>query len=334
MQILRCLNETAWREFVLNNPRGNIFHSPEIFHIFSQAKGYSPAVWAVVDDHGELDALLVTANITVIGGVFHRMTTRAVVYGGPLCSDGQKGREALAFLLKEYNRQAGREAIFTELRNPYDVTDLLPVLEASGYVFEDHLNFLIDLTCPTEQLWNNIRSNARRNIRKAQKAGVTIEEVKSPGEVDAAYDILKNVYHRIRVPLPDRSLFMTAFATLQSKGMMRILLARVNGVNIASLSLLIYKGSILYWYTGPLREYAEYRAGELLVWHALELGKACGCHTFDFGGGGKPNEEYGVRDFKMKFGGQMVNFGRNIFVHAPVRMRVSEAGYSVLRKFL
>ncbi|HSL45264.1 MAG TPA: GNAT family N-acetyltransferase [Anaerolineales bacterium] len=334
MRIVHHLDEMIWREFVMNNPRGNIFHSPEMYQVFARSKGFSPALWAVLDDDGAVQALMLTAKITVIGGIFQFMTTRAVVYGGPLCSDHKQGQVALDFLLHEYNRHAARNVLFTEFRNVHDVSDLRPTLENSGYYFEDHLNFLIDLTRPSQELWKNIRSNAQRNIRKAQKSGVTIEEAHTPEDVDAAYVILQDVYHRIQVPLPDRSLFTAAFEALHPKNMMHILFARLNGVNIGALTLLTYKGNILYWYTGPLREYTEYRAGDLLVWSAIEFGKKLNCHTFDFGGGGRPDEEYGVRDFKLKFGGQQVNFGRNVCVHAPTRLRVSEFGYSVLRRFL
>jgi serine/alanine adding enzyme len=293
-----------------------------------------PALWAVTNESGQVRALMLTAKITVIGGPFRFMTTRSVVYGGPLCLDGELGRAALAFLLHEYNRRAGSDVLFTEFRNVHDITDLLPALNESGYVFEDHLNFLIDLTRPSEELWKNIRSNAQRNIRKAQKSGVTIAEAQTLADVDAAYAILQDVYRRIQVPLPDRSLFLEAFQTLYPKNMMRILFARLNGINIGALMLLIYQGNVLYWYTGPLREYAEYRPGDLMVWSALEFGKKMGAHTFDFGGGGKPNEEYGVRDFKLKFGGKQVNFGRNVCVHAPARLKLSEFGYRIVRRFM
>jgi len=334
MKIVHQLDETTWREFVLNNPRGNIFHSPEMYTVFQQAKGFSPVLWAALDESGAVQALMLTAEVTVIGGAFKFMTTRAVAFGGPLCSEGEQGRAALDFLLSEYNRQAAKGILFTEFRNVHDVSDLQPVLEKNRYCFEDHLNFLIDLTRPPEALWKNIRSNAQRNIRKAQKSGVTIAEAHTPEEVQAAYTVLQDVYRRIQVPLPDVSLFTAAFEILHPKNMMHILFARLNGVDIGALTLLVYKGSMLYWYTGPLREYAEYRPGDFIVWNALEFGQKLGCHTFDFGGGGKPDEEYGVRDFKLKFGGQQVNYGRNVCVHAPARLRVSEVGYSLVRKFL
>ncbi len=334
MKIVHTLEEGPWRDFVLNNPRGNIFHSPEMYHAFARAKGYEPELWAAVDEAGAIQTMILSANITVIGGIFSFMTTRSVVYGGPLCVDGEAGRAALSFLLREYKRQAGRRVLFTEFRNVHDVTDLLPTLEANGFAYEGHLNFLIDLTRPSEELWKNIRSNAQRNIRKAQKSGVTIVEAGSSADLGAAYAVLQDVYHRIQVPLPSLSFFSAVFEELHPRGMMRILFARLGEVNIGVLMLLIHQGNVLYWYTGPLREYAEYRPGDLMVWSALELGRELGCHTFDFGGGGKPDEEYGVRDFKLKFGGRQVNYGRNVCVHAPARLKLSEFGYQIARKFL
>ncbi len=115
---------------------------------------------------------------------------------------------------------------------------------------------------------------------------------------------------------------------------MRVLIARADGADIGVLTLLFHRTTVLYWYTGVLREYSSHRANDLLVWRALELGREAGCRALDFGGAGKPDEPYGVRDFKAKFGGQLVDFGRDVLVHAPTTFKVSEAGYRVMRRFL
>jgi serine/alanine adding enzyme len=70
------------------------------------------------------------------------------------------------------------------------------------------------------------------------------------------------------------------------------------------------------------------------VWQAITDGKASGCTTLDFGGAGRPDEPYGVRDFKAKYGGQLVDFGRDVWSSAPVRLRLSRGGYSLARRFL
>jgi lipid II:glycine glycyltransferase (peptidoglycan interpeptide bridge formation enzyme) len=237
-------------------------------------------------------------------------------------------------LLRAYNQEVRNSLLFTEFRNLFDPRDINPILVENGFKFEDHLNFLIDLDRSPAEIWNEVRSNARRNIKKAQKSGVQIVELQDAAELPAAYRVLKEVYRRIQVPLPDISLFHAAYQIMAPAGMFKILLAKLHDAIIGVLCLLLYKGLIHYWYTGTLRQYAPYRAGDLLVWHSLEFGHQNGFHTFDFGGGGKPDEEYGVRDFKAKFGGVLVNHGRNVCVHGPLKLKVSHAGYQLLRRFL
>ena len=334
MHVVQRLDEDVWKEFVDQHPHGNIFHTPEMFQVFARAKGCQPTVWAVMGQGEQILALFSPVQITVRGGLFRYLTTRAVGYGSVLCAPGPEGREALTLLLRTYNQETKGSLLFTELRNLSDLSDLQPALQESGFAYEAHLNFLLDLARPQAEIWKGIRSNAQRNVRKALKSGVVIEEVNDPARVPAAYALLKQVYKRIQVPLPDQSLFQAAFDILYPRGMLRILTAKVEGVDIGVLTLLMYKGVIYYWYTGPLKEYAAYRAGDLLVWHTLEMGSQNGFHTFDFGGGGKPDEEYGVRDFKAKFGGALVNYGRNVCIHAPLRLRLSQFGYRLVRKYL
>lgn len=334
IHIVRTLDEARWREFVDHHPRAHIFHTPEIYKAFQRAKGYQPNLWATVDSVGEILALLLPVSITILDRLFLHLTTRAVVYGGPLCVPGKVGREALSVLLHQYNQEVQNSVLFTELRNLSDLDEFQPVLKLRGFSYEDHLNFLIDLSQPLDVIWGNIHSNARRNIKKARKSKVEIEELDHSSDIFTAYHLLRKVYSRIHVPLPDLSFFQASFNALHPFGMLKILLAKVNDIPIGVLNLLTYKGIIYYWYTGTLRDYSQYRAADLLVWRALELGKNNGLQIFDFGGAGKPGERYGVRDFKAKFGGRLVNYGRNICIHAPLRLKISQAGYQLMRRFL
>jgi hypothetical protein len=332
--ITQHLELNTWKAFVDHHLKGNVFHTPEMFAVFNRTLGCKPTLWAAVEKDAEVLALLLPVQITLLNGFFRSWTSRAVAYGNALCVPDVRGASALKLLLQTYNREVRNSLLFTEFRNLFDPQDVNPVLVENGFKFEDHLNFLIDLDRPPAEIWNEVRSNARRNIKKAQRSEVQIVELQDPRELTAAYHVLKEVYKRIHVPLPDISLFQSAYQIMAPKGMFKIILAKLHGTIIGVLCLLLYKGIVHYWYTGTLREYASYRAGDLLVWHSLEFGNQNGFHTFDFGGGGKPDEEYGVRDFKAKFGGVLVNYGRNICVHGPLRLKVSQAGYQLLRRFL
>ena len=81
------------------------------------------------------------------------------------------------------------------------------------------------------------------------------------------------------------------------------------------------------------RAFGSHHPNELLRWHILQWGMEHGYELFDFGGAGKPDEAYSVRDFKSKFGGELVSLGRNIYVHRPHILRFSTYAYHLSRRF-
>jgi len=335
MHVVQHLDEDLWREFVAHHPQGNIFHTPEMFQVFAHTERHRPTLWAAIDSGHRPRALLLPVQVTLIDGLLRPLTTRAVAYGSVLCAPGGEGQEALAMLLRAYNHQMKRSVLFTELRNLSDLSDLQGVLREGGFTYEAHLNFLIKLDQPEEILWRNINKSGQQRVRAASRKGVVIEEVtEQRQQVATAYQVLQQVYRRARVPLASLTLFEAAFDILAPLGMFKIFLARLGEHYIGARLLLIYKGRIIDWYAGADRTFSSYSPNELLVWHTLQWGRAHHCHLFDFGGAGRPDEDYGPRDFKTKFGGTLVNYGRNICVHAAVRFRLSQAGYRLVRRFL
>ncbi len=335
MKVVRELDEKLWGEFVANHPGGSIFHTPEMFRVFAQAEGYCPDLWAVVAADGRILALLLPVRITVLGKLFLRICTRSVGFGSILCSEEPEGMEALDLLLRAYVRDVSGPPLFTELRNLANLDDYQPVLSKNGFMREDHLNYLVDLGRSPEDILMNIGPRTRKAIRRGLRtARVVVEEVKNLEGVAACYSLLRQSYAGARVPLASPALFEEAFALLQPKGMIRFTLARVDGRPAAASIDLLYKEVMYGWYGGVDRSLGEYTPNELLQWHVLEWGANNGYRQYDFGGAGKPTQEYRVRDYKAKFGGELVNFGRNTFVHAPALLKLSEIGYQLLRRFL
>ncbi len=335
MRVVQQLDEDRWREFVDRHPQSNIFHTPEMFRVFARAPGHRPTLWATLGDDGRPLALLLPVLVTLMSGPLRRLTTRAVAYGGALCAPGSSGQAALAQLLAAYNRAMRRRVLFTELRNLSDLGELQPVLHADHFTFEGHLNYLIDLDPPEQAIWRAISKSGRERVRSARNKGVVIEEAGDQREkVAAAYQILQEVYGRVQIPLASRALFEAAFELLAPRGMFQVILAHQGQRCIGARLLLTYNGRIIDWYAGADRAFASYSPNELLVWHTLQWGKARGFHVFDFGGAGKPDEPYGPREFKAKFGGTLVNYGRNVCVHTPLLLRISKAGYQLYRRLL
>lgn len=332
MKVVQQLDEPSWRTFVDNHPQGNIFHTPEMFHTFAQAKGHRPTLWATTDTNGRVLALLLPVQITLKGGPLRRLTTRAVVYGSVLWDPGPEGREALALLLYTYTQEVDGAPLFTELRNLSDLKAVQPILQTHGFAYEDHLNYLLDLTLPPETLFQNIGARTRKHIRRALRQGeVMIEDVNEREQIATCYDLLCRTYQAARVPLADCSLFEAAFDVLYPKGMIRFTLARVGQIPVATSVELLYKDTVHGWYGGVDRAYSSYQPNELLMWYILQWSAENNYQVYDFGGAGKPNEKYGVRDFKAKFGGTLVNYGRNTYVHNRHLLHLSTLGYRIYR---
>lgn len=335
MNIVQRLDEHRWREFVDHHPQSQIFHAPEMYQVFARTRKHRPALWAAVDDAGRVLALLLPVEVTLLNGLARSFTTRAIVYGSVLCAPQAEGESALATLLRAYTQAAGRGALFTELRNYADTGGIQPVLQAHGFRYEDHLNYLVDLGLPVETVWNNIHRSARKKIRQALgRSRLVIEEVRDRAQVALGYEILHKTYAAAHVPLADRSLFEAAFDVLQAKGMVKFLLGRVGETYVAASVSLLYRDVIYGWYRGFDRSCAALLPNDVMVWHLLKWGAENGYRTFDFGGAGKPNEAYGPRSFKAKFGGRLVNYGRNTCVHAARRLAISEKAYQLARRFM
>ncbi len=96
--LVRTLPEDKWRHFVENHPEGNIFHTPEMFQVFSRVKGYLPELWAAIEDKRIL-ALLLPVQITLMNGLLRHFTTRSVTYGSVLWALDAEGENGLARLL-------------------------------------------------------------------------------------------------------------------------------------------------------------------------------------------------------------------------------------------
>ena len=63
----------------------------------------------------------------------------------------------------------------------------------------------------------------------------------------------------------------------------------------------------------------------------IAWGSANSFHIFDFGGAGKPDKNYGVREFKRQFGGKLVNPGRNKKIYSPIKMKIAEKSFNIYR---
>ncbi len=331
-KITSHVKKDMWNEFIQNHPKGNIFQTPEMYEVYKRTKKYEPVFFAVVDESDNIKAMLLAHIIREFEGFLGHLSTRSIIQGGPLYEESEEGLNALGILMEHYDRIASKKVIYTEIRNRWGAFSISKHLKGMGYVYEDELNFLIDLTKPKEELWRNLSKSKRRAIRKAKEKGVIVEEMPGRDLIPIFYNLLQQTYKNARIPLADISLFESAFDILVPKKYAKFFIARHNNEYIGGKIVLIYRDVIYAWYGCSSRKHSKLYPSEMVTWHTIEWGAENGYHTFDFLGAGKPDEEYGVRDFKKQFGGHLVNFGRYKKIHSPMKLWLAERGFEIWRK--
>ena len=331
IEIVHELSENEWRCFVESHPAGNIFHTPEMFQVFSHTKGYRPELWAAIKSERIL-ALLLPVQITLKDGLLRPLSTRAVAYGSVLSVPTNEGRDALAVLLRSYTHEVKGSPLFTKLRNISDLSDTQPVLNECGFSFQQYANYLIDLEQSEETVWRRLSKKTRQHVQRARDSCLIIEEMTEASKLAVAYQLLRQVYARVHVPLASITMFQAALDILVAQNMLKIVTARVGERYIGVNFVLTFKGQVIDWYRGSDRGFSSYYPEPMMIWHLLQWSIQHGFRCFDFGGAGRPEEDYGPRIFKSRWGGALVNYGRNTYVHAPIRLKLSGVGYKITRK--
>ena len=90
--------------------------------------------------------------------------------------------------------------------------------------------------------------------------------------------------------------------------------------------------AIYEWYVCGLdEEYKEQYPSVMATYAAIEYAKQKGIPMFDFMGAGVPDQPYGVRDFKMEFGGEAVEYGRYLHIRKPLLYKIGKLGVKILK---
>lgn len=317
-----------WDAFLAEHPKGSIFHTPEMHEVHRRTRREAPLTLAALDPDGAVAALVSAVRVHTLSPVLGPLGSRSVLYAEPLCRPG--AGEALAGLLREHDRRLGRRVVFTEVRALGPPGDERAPLEDAGYAFEPYLNFLVDLRRSEDEIWGGFTQSLRRAVRRSVKAGVTIAEATNAEGVELLYGLCQDVYRRSRIPLAHRSLFEAALDILAPRRMARIFVARLDGRAVGAHMVLLHKDQAVAWYWANVRTRGLF-VQEQLIWHSLRDAAAAGYAVFDMGGAGWPDRPYGVRDFKRKFGGEEVCYGRYRRVYSPRRLALAEGAYDLVR---
>ncbi|SEH05327.1 lipid II:glycine glycyltransferase FemX [Candidatus Venteria ishoeyi] len=299
----------------------SFYQHVHIFDFINGNKGYH-AILFVIEEQDEIIASLMVLKIRQGPTCCPLFNERLLVTGYPvICNMVSDRKQVLSFMIQKIADFAKRQSVFIEFRPHVPDLVLDSVLKQNQYQYTDHLNLLVHLT-NHQSLWKELHESKRRQVKKSQRNGLVVEPCSGEIELTDFYSIVQNLYkNRVKKPYPNYAFFLNFYKELQLKRKAVILIAKWKGQVVGGMLCPYIEGETIYeWYiAGQDRDNVKngIYPSVLLTWSAIEYGLKHGFKTFDFMGAGNPSIPYGVRDFKKRFGGELVNAGRYIYVNKP-----------------
>jgi hypothetical protein len=325
------IDQQQWQQLIECSPYATWFQTDEAYR-FYQSVGDMQAFAYGVSEDDNLVGLVVGYTTTEKCKFKQHFTARSIIVGGPLIADNISN-EALTALLKavramESNCQSpiANRPIYIETRNFHDYSRWKSVFESTGFVYKRHYD--IHVHCSAQ---HRLSDRRQRELKRAIKNGAEIIEAQSEQQIRDWYQILSQLYReKVRTPLFSEEFFLRFYRN----GVGKYLLVKYQGKIIGGMMCPVLKGKAVYeWYVCGLDEqYREQYPSVVATHAAIEYAKQNEIPLFDFMGAGEPDIPYGVRDFKMEFGGELVEHGRFLCVRKPPLYWIGKMGVKWLKK--
>lgn len=322
------IDSEAWAELVRRSPVATWFQTQEAFTFFTSLTFLQTFAYAVEDD-GQLKGLMVGYLQKDGGKLKQFFSRRAIIIGGPLLDRDIKEKELKA-LLQSTKQALGNKVIFIETRNFNNYGDWRTTFENCGYNYEPHLNFHIN----TESLkvtQSQIGKHRWRYIRVSLRDGAKLIDHPDHDQLVEFYSILQHLYRtKVKTPLFP----FEFFAKLIELENAHFFLVEYEGKVIGgSVCVALYGRALYEWFVCGDEHYRRgIRPTSVATWFGMEYAANNQYSLFDLMGAGKPDEPYGVRDFKAEFGGKLVEHGRFLYVCQPFLFGIGKLGVKIMKK--
>ena len=352
------IDPQQWQALIDRSPYATWFQTQEAYEFYAAVGGeLIPFAFGVGEYEGDeamrrsgdeakgrLVGVIVGYTTKEKNPIKQFLTRRAIIIGGPLLAEDATAEEIAALLnaVKKLQRSdlqpagrstakrsTGHSPIYIETRNFHDYSKWRNIFEANGFAYHAHLNFHVDTTSK-EIVDKNLGKSRKRDIRTTIREGVTPVMQPTIEQVREYYQILHTLYTtKVKTPLFSWHFFEQLYHTEHA----RFILTEHQGRIIGGTVCVELPSRALYeWFAcGEDGVYNHIYPSCYATYLGIQYAAESGCQIFDMMGAGKPDEAYGVRDFKAKFGGELVEYGRFLCIRKPLLYWIGKMGVKWLK---
>lgn len=283
------LTDPCWGHFVARHPEATAFHHPAWAQLVAGCYGFRGFALAVRDATGAVAAGLPMAEIRHLRTAPKWVSLPYTDYCPPLAPGPREQRE-LASALERASRAAGVRRV--EVRGPL----------AGSAAGATALRHVLALHRDPAQVYAGFhRSQVQRNIRRAEREGLTVRQATRPEDLTGTfYGLHLRTRRRQGVPIQPRRFFRLLWEKAISTGLGSVLIVEASGRPIAAAVFLSWNGTVIYKFGASDAGAWSLRPNHLLLWHAIRASCEQGYRWLDFGR--TEAVQAGLRDFKLSWG--------------------------------
>ncbi len=303
LEIIDCSDREEWDKFIKSHKESNFLQSYD-FYDFHEARG-KKVVRRLFKKEGK--------NVAAYAGVVEtaKRGKYIAIAGGPIMDFSDKKLVSEVFSdIKTVGNQEG--CVFVRIRpqepespKVFKLFSDLGLKKAPMYLSVEYAGIL-DLTKTEAEILAGASQGFRRKLRKAEKAGITIE-VSNKKPAIAEFCRLEKLHAKRQRYVAFTEEFLTKqFDAFAKNDEVLMYTARLDG-EILAMNFMIFYGEEASYHYGVSSELGtKYSAAPLLHLRAMEEARRRGCTRYNLWGivgvDEKTHRFYGVSEFKRSFG--------------------------------
>ena len=280
-------DDARWSERVASDPDALPFHHPAWMSLLAEVYGYRPFLIGAGDGDGGLAGGLPAMEVR---DPFGRRRWIALPFTDHCPPLGDMPAE----LLDDARRRAGIAR--------FELHAELPGAFATGGAVRHVLPLATDADAVLRTFH---RSQVQRNIRKAERSGVTVRRACSAADLtDVFYRLHLATRRRLGVPVQPKRFFARLWDRMIAPGLGFVLIAEAGGAPVAGAVFLEHGETVIYKYGASDAGAWGLRPNHAIFWAAIRASCAAGRRSFDFGRTDLADES--LRAFKAHWGTEEV----------------------------
>ena len=296
-------DQEVWDEFITAHPEANFLQSWD-FYEFHQSRGNE-----IVRRVAKRGTKIVAAYAGVVEAA--KRGRHLAIAGGPILD--WNDRELVEATFADM-RHAGKKekCVFVRVRPQLELSNEslelmkeLGLKKAPMYLSVEYAGVL-DLAKDEEEIKKGMRQRLRRALRKAEKAGITVEKSQNPKDIHEFYQIQLQTAGRHDFVAFSEDFLTKQFAAFAPHDEAVLYTAKLNDEVLAQNFMIFYGNEASYHYGVSSELGTKYSGAPLLHMEAMRDARKRGVKRYSFWGivdeDDTKHRFYGVSQFKRGFG--------------------------------